>query len=270
MTQSQHAAFTGDIPAFYDRHLGPVIFEPYARDLVRRTLMHDGVRILETACGTGIVSRHLRDRLPPTGKLVATDLNQGMLDHARASLPADPRIEWRVADAQQLPFGDASFDAVVMQFGIMFLPDRLQGLREAKRVLVPGGQLLYNAWDAFERNAFGRIANGIIRDLFPNDPPTFYQTPFGDHDPDEHRRRAERAGFRDVRVEGVGFETVAESAEGFAAGLVRGNPVSLAISERGTVSHEQVERRVAEALRVELGDRPVRTSLHAWVVTATA
>jgi ubiquinone/menaquinone biosynthesis C-methylase UbiE len=270
MTQAQHASFSGEIPAFYDRHLGPVIFEPYARDLARRMPAHDGVRVLETACGTGIVTRHLFDRLPRSGRLVATDLNQGMLDHARAALPADPRLEWRVADAQQLPFAPASFDALVMQFGIMFLPEKAQGLVEARRVLAAGGRLLYNAWDSFARNAFGRIANDAIRGLFPDDPPTFYQTPFGDHDPGEHRRRAEAAGFLDVKVEGVGFETMAESAEDFAAGLVRGNPVSLAIAERGTASLDEVQRRVAEALRAELGDRPVRTSLHAWVVTATA
>ncbi len=270
MAPTQHSSFTGEIPAFYDRHLGPVIFEPYARDLARRLPVRDGLRVLETACGTGIVTRHLLARLPASGRLVATDLNQGMIDHARAALPEDPRLTWRTADAQQLPFEAASFDVVVMQFGIMFLPDKAQGLREARRVLAAGGRLLYNAWDSFARNAFGRIANDAIREMFPDEPPTFYETPFGDHDPDEHRRRALAAGFRDVEVEGVAFETMAESAAHFAAGLVRGNPVSLAISERGSVSHEQVERRVAESLRSELGDRPVRTSLHAWVLTATA
>src|SRR5687768_13476190 len=116
MADPEHARFTGSIPAFYDRHLGPVLFEPYARDLARRLLGHEGVRVLETACGTGITTRRLLERQPASGRLVATDLNQAMLDHARSSLPGDARIEWRTADAQALPFPDASFDAVVMQF----------------------------------------------------------------------------------------------------------------------------------------------------------
>jgi ubiquinone/menaquinone biosynthesis C-methylase UbiE len=228
------------------------------------------VHILETACGTGIVTRQMLERVPDSARLAATDLNQAMVDFARTQVPRDPRLEWRTADAQELPYGDATFDAVVMQFGIMFLPDKARALSEAKRVLKPGGRLIYNAWDSFERNPFGRIANDVIRATFPSDPPTFYQTPFGDHDPDEHHARTRAAGFRDVTVEGVGFETTAESAEHLAVGLVRGNPVSIAISERGTVTHEEMERRVAESLRAELGDRPVRSSMHAWVVTATA
>jgi SAM-dependent methyltransferase len=176
----------------------------------------------------------------------------------------------RIADAQALPYPDASFDAVVMQFGIMFVPDKALALREARRVLKPGGRLLLNAWDSFARNPFGRIANNVVKSVFPEDPPTFYLTPFGDHDPDEHRRRTASAGFREVVVEGIAFEGRSESADHFAIGLVRGNPVSLAINERGTVTSEEVESLAAEALRRELGDRPLRSPLHAWVVTATA
>ncbi len=270
MTLPQHASFTGSIPAFYDRHLGPVLFEPYARDLARRMPTQDGVRILETACGTGTATRRILERLPANASVVATDLNPGMLDHARASLGKDARVEWRAADAQQLPFPDASFDAVAMQFGIMFVPDKPLALREARRVLKPGGRFVFSAWDSFDRNSFGRITHDVVRSMFPEDPPTFYLTPFGDHDRAEHEKRARAAGFGDVKVEGVGFESMSESAEHFAMGLVRGNPVALAITDRGTVTHEEVEKRVAEVLRRELGDRPVRASLHAWVVTATA
>ncbi len=270
MTNTQHASFTGGIPTAYDRHLGPVIFEPYARDLARRIPIHEGVRVLETACGTGIVTRRMLDHLPTSGRLVATDLNQAMVDFAKAALPHDLRLEWRTADAQSLPFPDASFDAYVMQFGIMFVPDKLRAIKEAKRVLKPGGKLLLSSWDSFAKNPFGRITDQVLKSAFPEDPPTFYRTPFGDHDPAEHQRRVEAAGFHDVKVEAVAFESMAESAEDFAKGLVRGNPVSIAIGERGGATHEEVEKLVVAALRRELGDRPVRNMLHAWVVSATA
>ncbi len=270
MTNAQHVDFSGTIPEFYDRHLGPVMFEPYARDLARRISTHEGVRVLEIACGTGIATRRMLDRLPSSASLVATDLNQGMVDYARATLPADARIVWRTADAQALPFEAESFDSVVMQFGIMFMPDKLMAIQEARRMLKPGGRLILSAWGSFERNPFGRIINDVLTNAFSADPPTFYQVPFSDPDPAEHRNRLEAAGFRDVRAEAVGFESMAESAEHFANGLVRGNPVALVIQERGTVSLEEVEHLTATALRRELGDRPVRVMLEAWLVSGTA
>ncbi len=265
---TRHTEFTGSIPALYHRGLGSFLFERYAPDLAGRIPTHDGVRVLETACGTGIVTRYLLEKLPPSGRLCATDLNPPMLDFAQTQVPADARLEWRTADAQALPFADGSFDAYVMQFGIMFVPDKPLAMREAKRVLKPGGRLIYNTWDSFARNAFSRITHYRIAQLFPNDPPTFYATPFGDPDPEVHRARVEAAGFRDVRVEGVAAEGVIGSAEELAVGLVKGNPVFMTELDAATV--DAVVQRVAEALRGELGDHPLRCPLHAWVVTATA
>ena len=267
--QAQHSRFVGSIPAFYDRHLGPVIFEPHARDLARRIAAGRSARVLETACGTGMATRRILELLPADAAYVATDLNPDMVAHARTALAADRRVDWRTADAQQLPFADGTFDTVTMQFGMMFVPDKDRAFREAWRVLAPGGRFVFNVWDAFAGNPFGRITYEVGASLFPENPPAFYKTPFGDHDPDAHTDRARRAGFAAVTVEGVALEGVSESAEHFAAGLIRGNPIALDIESRGTVSCEEVEHHLAEALRRELGDRPVRTPLHAWVITAT-
>ena len=132
------ATFAGSIPALYDRHLGPVLFEPYAADMVRRFARLSEGAILETASGTGIVTQQLASALPAAVRIVATDLNQPMLDHA-SSKPGMERVEFRQADALKLPSADGQFDAVVCQFGVMFFPDRVAAYREARRVLKPNG-----------------------------------------------------------------------------------------------------------------------------------
>ena len=131
----QHAQFEGSIPEFYDRHLGPVLFHDYADDLADRLAALGPARVLELAAGTGIATRRLRDRLPSEAEIVATDLNQPMLDHAEAKFDAGEAVEFQPADASALPFGDASFEAVVCQYGIMFFPDKSKCLAEVMRVL---------------------------------------------------------------------------------------------------------------------------------------
>ena len=145
------AEFSGSVPGFYDRYLGPVLFEPYAVDLVSRLPGGDRLRVLEIACGTGIVTRRLRESLGESATLVATDLNEAMVSHARAAVPA-AGIDWQQADAQALVFDDGAFDVVVCQFGFMFLPDKVQGFREARRVLASGGVLFANVWHSMEAN----------------------------------------------------------------------------------------------------------------------
>ena len=270
MTQSSPSRFVGSIPQLYDRHLGPVIFEPYAANLVARVPQRPGLRVLEVACGTGIVTRHLLERLPADGRLVATDLNDPMLAHARTRLPADPRLELRQADAQQLPFDDGSFDVIACQFGVMFFPDKPLAMREARRVLSPGGKLLFNVWDSFESNVFGRIAHETIAAFYPADPPQFYFTPFGWHDRATIRETVQGAGFRDVHIDAVELQAVSESASHFAIGLVKGNPVANVIAERGTFPADAIVDAVAKRLATEWGDSPCRGLTRAIVVTATA
>jgi len=258
-----HEKFTGSIPEFYDRELGPVLFEPYARDLAGRV---DGPRVLELACGTGIVTRVLRERLPREATLVATDLNPAMLDFARHKLEGAAGIEFRVADAQELPFPDDSFETVVCQFGIMFVPDKDRVAREARRVLVPGGRFVFSAWDEIARNAFQRIAHETLVAIFPDDPPMFYRVPFGYADPKEIRSLLERNGFANATVENVKREARAPQAYGLASGLIDGNPVSDAILERGGLL-KQVVATLEGNLRRKFGDGPLVSTLQAWVAT---
>ena len=122
---STDKAFTGSIAQIYERLLVPLIFMPYARDLAARIARARPRKLLETAAGTGVVTRELAAQLPADIGITATDLNEPMLAQAKAALP-DTRVEWRQADALALPFGDASFDIVACQFGVMFFPDRVK------------------------------------------------------------------------------------------------------------------------------------------------
>jgi ubiquinone/menaquinone biosynthesis C-methylase UbiE len=195
-------AFAGSIPALYDRCLGPLLFEPYAADLAERVRALAPDDILETAAGTGIVTQTVAEAVPKA-RIVATDLNADMLAVARPKFP-NAQVSFEVADAQSLPFGDGSFDAVICQFGAMFFPDRIGAYREARRVLRPGGTLLMNVWDSLERNEVShRLAQAVAR-LFPDDPPTFLQrVPFGYHDPARVEQDVRAAGFTDVAVERI-------------------------------------------------------------------
>lgn len=264
---SSPTAFTGSIPELYDRHLGPVLFEPYAIDLAHR-IPPGATRVLEVAAGTGRVTRHLLQRLPADGSVLATDLNDAMLARA-AQVITDARVTWRAADAQALPLGDGEFDAVVCQFGLMFVPDKPLALREMRRVLRAGGRLLLSTWDRFDRNEVTRLLHELVTAAFPGDPPTFMLTPFSMHDRDALRALVVAAGFGEVAVETVEAAGRSASAAELAIGLVRGNPLWNQLVERG-VDAPAFERTVADALVARFGDQPCCSSLSAHVVTATA
>src|ERR1043165_1354744 len=194
--------FAGSIPENYDRYLVPLIFGPYAADLARRAASLSPRAVLETAAGSGVVTRALAPKLPAGASYIATDLNQPMLDYAASRQPPGARITWRQADALALPFENAAFDLVCCQFGAMFYPDRTSGYREARRILKPGGHFLFNVWDRIEENGFADDVTKALASMFPNDPPRFLaRTPHGYHDTARIRSELEEAGFSRVIVE---------------------------------------------------------------------
>ena len=158
--------FSGSIPENYDRYMVPLIFEAYATDLARRGVSLSPNAVLETAAGSGVLTRALAPKLPPGATYVATDLNQAMIDYAASQQPADAQISWRQTDALALPFEGATFDLVCCQFGAMFFPDRIAGYREARRVLRPGGHFLFNVWDRIEENAFADEVTNALAEIF--------------------------------------------------------------------------------------------------------
>lgn len=261
-------AFVGTVPQNYDRYLGPVLFHGFADDLTTRVPWRPGLRVLEVACGTGIVTRRLLARLRGQGTLVATDLNEAMLAHGRREVAADPALEWRQADATALPFPDGSFDAVVCQFGLMFFPDKALAVREALRVLKSAGVYLFNVWDAFEHNPIADLTHQTVTALFPADPPQFYATPYGFHRPEPIVAWLKQAGFERIEWNRVAKTGSSPTAADAASGLIDGNPIGEDIARRRSDAVAEVKRALAARIAARLGDRPVQVPLRALVFTA--
>ncbi len=265
---SDASNFIGSIPEDYDRSLGPIIFADYAADIARRTAACGPARVLETAAGTGIVTRQLRNLLPASVHLVATDLNPPMLEVARTKIRPGEQAEFQLADATALPFQNGSFDAVVCQFGVMFFPEKVKSYREVHRVLAPAGRYLFNVWDSHDYNPFGRIAHDVVGSFFPDDPPQFYSVPFSYHQIDAIKESLIDAGFTDITIAVSWLEKEIPDMALFARGLAYGNPVIDQIRARGGVDPDRVVDAMTQALRQEFGADPGRMSLQAIVFSA--
>jgi SAM-dependent methyltransferase len=263
------SVFGESIPELYDRYLGPALFEPYAADMARRVVERTRGAILETACGTGVLTRQLRARMAPAVRLVATDLNQPMIDHARATLGSMRKIAWLRADCATLPFAPASFTAAACQFGLMFVPDKAAAFREARRVLADGGLLAFNVWDSLAHNPYARVAQETIAGFFPTDPPRFFDVPYGFHDARPWGDLLRVHGFAEPEFEWMTLEAHSPTAEQLAVGLVRGTPVSNAIEERGG-EFDRIVESVTEALARLGGEAPFQSTMRALVVAARA
>ena len=261
--------FAGSIPENYDRYMVPLIFEPYAADIARRAASLSPSTVLETAAGSGVVTRALAPKLSPSASYVVTDLNQPMLDYAASRQGPDSRIKWRHADALALPFENAAFNLVCCQFGAMFFPDRLSAYREAKRVLKPGGRFLFNVWDRIEENEFADDVTNALARMFPNDPPRFMaRTPHGYHDTALIRSELEEAGFSRVVIETRAEQSRASSPRIPAVAYCQGTLLRNEIEAREAGKLESATNYVTSAIADRHGRGEVAAKIQAHVIVA--
>jgi ubiquinone/menaquinone biosynthesis C-methylase UbiE len=261
--------FAGSIPENYDRYMVPLIFEPFAADLARRAASLSPSAVLETAAGTGVVTRALAPKLSPAASYMVTDLNQPMLDYAASRQAPDSRIKSRQADALALPFENAAFDLVCCQFGAMFFPDRSSAYREARRVLKPGGHFLFNVWDRIEENEFANDVTNALAEIFPNDPPRFLaRTPHGYHDTAVIRGELEDAGFSRVVIETRAEQSRASSPRLPAVAYCQGTVLRTEIEARDAGGLEAATDYAASAIADRHGDGEVAAKIQAHVILA--
>ena len=263
--------FSESIPAFYEKYLVPLIFEYYATDLGKRVASESVSDVLEIAAGTGVVTRALVDELGSQGSIVATDLNQAMLDHG-ASVRSDENVKWLQADAQSLPFEDATFDAVVCQFSVMFFPDRAKVYSEVKRVLKPGGRFLFNVWDRIDENEFADIVTKSLSNLFPTDPPLFLaRTPHGYSDIDEIASDLRTGGFvADPDVETLTARSKASSPSIPAIAYCQGTPLRNEIESRDSSQLKHATEVATTAISDRFGTGNVDGKIQGHVVSIRA
>ena len=262
--------FSGSIAENYDRFMVPMIFQDYAQEIADRVAALSPRDVLETAAGSGVVTRALAPKLAASARYVASDLNQPMLDYAASRQPVDSRITWKVADALKLPFADGSFDVVLCQFGVMFFPDRVAGYREAKRVLRPGGRFVFEVWDRIEDNVFADDVTQALAKLFPADPPRFLaRTPHGYYDTAAISQELAAAGFGDVAIETIAKESPAPSAHYVAQAFCEGTPLRNEIEARGG-NLEQATALATRAVARRHGEGAISAKIQAHLVSAKA
>lgn len=260
--------FTGSLPHVYDTVLVPLMFLDHAEDVARAVATASPGEVIETAAGTGVATRALH-RLLPSARITATDLSPAMLEIARQHLPPSDAVRWAPADAQDLPFDDGSFDALMCQFGVMFL-DRPRAYAEARRVLRPGGRLVLTAWGRLEDNEVALGVQEAVEALLPQDPPLFLRRiPFGYADVGLVRADLKVAGLSDVDVRTITHPNRPASAHDVALAHCRGTPLANVLAERG-LDAGRVAEDMTRLLRDRWGDAPVSAVTTALLVTATA
>lgn len=235
-------SYGGDIAANYERYFVPAIGAPVAADLMRTAALRSGERVLDVACGTGVVARLAAEQVGPTGAVTGLDVNPGMLAVARSATPPGTTIEWQEASAEKMPFPDSSFDVVLCQMGLQFMPDRSAALREMYRTLKPGGRLILSVPGPIPR-AMEIMAEGLARHVGA-ETAGFVKHIFSLHDTAEIQDLLSEAGFRDVSVESDTRRLRLPAPEIFLWENVHSTPVAAGIAGLNEEARRELENDV--------------------------
>ena len=257
------------VPKAYDEVMGPVYFEAYAVETALRVASWNPASVLETACGTGRVTGHLRKKIAGTARLVATDINKEMLSYAKQKFAEVRNIEWQEADALHLPFENDSFDTVVCQFGAMFFPDKKKGFAEAYRVLKAGGNFIFVVWEKLHLNPLGAAGREVLNDFFNGRPPENLRTAFSMTDQELISGLLAEAGFGSIEMESITKPCETESAEKFAEAFVEGSSVREAVRKFNPGEVKALQKKICETWIGQFGNHPVKSTMQAIVCTAS-
>ena len=257
----------GKAAIHYDQFLGPLYFEPYAIEVAKRIDSLQVSTVLEIAAGTGRVTRHIRERIPPPAKLIASDISEDMLAVAKQKLN-HLNIEWQNIDAQQLPFDDNSIDLVVCCFGYMFVPDKPKAFAEAYRVLKPGGLFLFTTWDKLENNAASYTSRSIAEKYLEAPLPDSYNLATSMSDETAITSLLQDAGFAKISIEKVALLFLCPTAKEAAYGFVEGGAIYEEIKRRNPAWIDEIKIQLEKELAEKFGAAPMVAPMSAVISQA--
>jgi ubiquinone/menaquinone biosynthesis C-methylase UbiE len=256
------------VPENYERYFVPAIGAPLANDLVEIAALRPGERVLDVACGTGVVARFASRKVGAAGTVAGLDVHPGMLAVARSATPPGMAIDWHEGSAEAMPLSDASFDAVLCQMGLQFVPDKVAALREMRRVLAPHGRLILNLPGPTPR-LFIILAEALA-DHISAEAAGFVNQVFSLHDADQLENLVNGAGFRDVSVQADTRSLRLPPPEEFLWQYVQSTPLAGAVAPANQELRASLERDVAAKWQELVKDQALMLQVRMVVATARA
>ncbi len=263
MSEALSGQLTGSAADVYDEFFVPALFRQWAPVVADAAGVKPGDHVLDVACGTGVLSREIANRVGPGGRVVGLDCNEVMLSTARRKSPG---LEWTSAGAEAIPHDSAGFDAVVSQFGLMFFEDRVTALQEMSRVLKPGGKLVVAVWDALENTAGYAAMADLLKQLFGDPVADAIRAPFVLGDTGEVARLFDEAGIPDIRIKTAPGEACFPSIESWVHTDVKGWTLADLIDEQ---QYQRLQAAAAKRLsQFQQQDGSVQFPAPAHIITA--
>lgn len=264
--QHYDQGYGGSAPENYERYFVPAIGAPVAKDLMEIAALRPGERVLDVACGTGVVARLASQLVGADGTVAGLDINPGMLAVARSTTPPDMAIEWHEASAEAMPLPEASFDAVLCQMGLQFMPDKHAALSEMRRVLTPGGRVVLNVPGPTPQ-LFVIMEEELARHISA-EAAGFMSQVFSLHDTAELEQLIDGAGFRDVSVQADTKSLRLPAPEEFLWQYVYCTPLAGAVAQVDDESRVALERDIVAKWQEFVTDRALALQVRMVVASA--